>query len=167
MLFTTKGHLLPYLSAAIPKMIEPTERNMSTRVIPHVICALLLRKSLARSETVRETVKKSKASHDHAKKPTWTCNWQSSLGGVQGYNTYQEEQPLLPVEHGKQFEWVGDLGHGWLQGRNARDNILLNRHILVVHSSATACSRLIRSHFIVVRCHFDRSPVSDDVGSQR
>lgn len=70
MLFTTNGHFLPYLSAAMPKIMEPTERNMSTRVIPQVMSALVLLKSLASSETVRETVKKSNASHDHARKPT-------------------------------------------------------------------------------------------------
>lgn len=54
----------------VPKIVEPTERNISTRVIPHVISVLVFPKSSARSVTVRETVKKSNASHDQAKKAT-------------------------------------------------------------------------------------------------
>ena len=48
-------------------MMDPTERNMSTRVIPHVMSEFFLSKVLARSDTVKETVWKSismdKASH--------------------------------------------------------------------------------------------------------
>lgn len=41
-LLTMNGHLRPYRSAAIPKRIEPTDRNISTRVIPQVISVLVL-----------------------------------------------------------------------------------------------------------------------------
>lgn len=61
-LFTTNGHLRPYLSAAIPKRIEPTDRNISTRVIPQVMSVMFLPKVSANSAVVSETVKKSKAS---------------------------------------------------------------------------------------------------------
>ena len=63
-------HLRPYRSAAIPKIVDPTERNMSTRVIPHVICVVDLSNCFARSLTVRDTVKKSKASQVQAMKAT-------------------------------------------------------------------------------------------------
>lgn len=69
-LLTMNGHLRPYRSAANPKMILPTDRNMSTRVIPQVISAFVLPNVSARFSTVSETVKKSKASHDQAKKAT-------------------------------------------------------------------------------------------------
>lgn len=62
-LLTTNGHLRPYRSAAIPKRIAPIDRSISTSVMPHVMSVLVLPKSSASSSTVRETVKKSKASH--------------------------------------------------------------------------------------------------------
>lgn len=61
-LLTMKGHFLPYRSAAIPKRILPTDRNMSTSVMPQVMSVTDLSKVTARSLAVRETVKKSKAS---------------------------------------------------------------------------------------------------------
>ena len=51
-------------------MVDPTDRNINTSVIPQVMSVLVFPKVSARSETVRETVKKSKASQDHAKKAT-------------------------------------------------------------------------------------------------
>lgn len=56
------GHLRPYRSDAIPNSTAPTDRNMSTRVIPHVMSVLERPNSLEREETVRETVKKSRES---------------------------------------------------------------------------------------------------------
>lgn len=61
-LFTINGHFRPYLSAAIPNRIEPTERNISTRVMPHVMSTVDLSNVLERPATVSDTVKKSKAS---------------------------------------------------------------------------------------------------------
>ena len=61
-LLITKGHFLPYLSAARPKMIDPTDLNINTNVIPHEISTLVLWKVVARSVKVKLTVKKSKAS---------------------------------------------------------------------------------------------------------
>lgn len=58
-LLATNGHLRPYLSAAIPKMMAPTDRNISTRVIPHVISVFDRSNVSARLVTVNETVKKS------------------------------------------------------------------------------------------------------------
>lgn len=55
----TKGHFRPYRSLAIPKVMDPTDRNMRTRVIPHVISFLDLPKVSARSVTVNDTLKKS------------------------------------------------------------------------------------------------------------
>lgn len=49
---------------------------MSARVMPHVISAGVFPKSFARSLMVRETVKKSKASQDHARKATLSPNSQ-------------------------------------------------------------------------------------------
>lgn len=57
-----KGHLRPHLSAAKPKVMAPTDRNIKTNVIPHVISAFDLPKSFASAVTVKETVKKSNAS---------------------------------------------------------------------------------------------------------
>jgi hypothetical protein len=79
MLFTTKGHfktvsrkttqnrilvcqlltLRPYRSAAIPNVTAPTERNISTSVMPHVMSVLERSKASAKSVTVKDTVKKS------------------------------------------------------------------------------------------------------------
>lgn len=61
-LFAMNGHLRPYRSDAIPKIIDPTDRNISTRVMPQVMSGTDLSKVLDRLVTVNETVKKSKAS---------------------------------------------------------------------------------------------------------
>jgi hypothetical protein len=81
------GHFLPYRSAAKPKMILPTDRSIKTRVIPHVMSAFVLSNDSANSVTVSETVKKSNASHDHAKKATrkkshcWRLSMRRSVNG--------------------------------------------------------------------------------------
>ena len=68
--------------------MDPTDLNISTRVIPQVISVLLFLNVLARSVTVRETVKKSKASHVHAKKATakkshcWPLSWRRRRIGL-------------------------------------------------------------------------------------
>lgn len=60
---------------------------LNTSVIPHVICDGALSNSSASSVTVRDTVKKSKASHDQAKKATrknihcWKFSIRTSLIG--------------------------------------------------------------------------------------
>lgn len=54
-------HFLPYKSAATPKSVEPIDRNISTKVIPQVISAVVLPNVSDRSVTVRETLKKSTA----------------------------------------------------------------------------------------------------------
>ena len=105
MLLTMKGHLRPYLSAAIPmhsvrlcyiKLIAeglpnitlPTDRNIRTKVMPQVIWELDFPNCLANCETVSETVKKSNASQDHPKKPTrknihcWKLSKARSLNGL-------------------------------------------------------------------------------------
>jgi type II secretory pathway component PulJ len=69
-LLMMNGHFLPHLSAAKPKPIAPTERNMSTSVIPHVMSFFERSNSLASAETVSETVKKSNESIVHAQKAT-------------------------------------------------------------------------------------------------
>jgi len=48
-------------------VMAPTDLNMRTRVIPQVISLLAFPNVLARFETVKETVKKSNASHVQAK----------------------------------------------------------------------------------------------------
>ena len=61
---------------------------MSTSVIPQVICSLVLLNVSAKSETVKDTVKKSKASQDQPMKPTaknshcWVFSMASSLNGL-------------------------------------------------------------------------------------
>ena len=71
-LFRIKGHFRPYRSEAIPKRIDPTDRNISTSVMPHVMSVLVFPKVSASSATVRDTVKKSKASQvcSKASKPS-------------------------------------------------------------------------------------------------
>ena len=56
--------------ANVPKSALPTLRNMSTNVIPHVICSLLLSNCFPNCSTVKLTVKKSKASQVQPKNPT-------------------------------------------------------------------------------------------------
>jgi hypothetical protein len=95
MLLTTNGHFLPYLSAAIPKMMDPTDLSISTNVIPQVISVFETLNCVAKSPTVKETVKKSNASHDWCvsaqirkswKMVTYPCN-----------ETNEEESPLASV----------------------------------------------------------------------
>lgn len=62
MLLATKGHLRPYRSAAKPKIIDPTDLNINTSVIPQVISVIETLNWAARSAVVKLTVKKSKAS---------------------------------------------------------------------------------------------------------
>lgn len=69
--------------------------------MPHVISAFVFPKSLARSLMVKETVKKSKASHDHARKAT--CHEMSDVkiwGKSSTELAYQEKQPLHATETG-------------------------------------------------------------------
>lgn len=68
-LFQMNGHLRPHLSAAIPKMTAPTDRNISTSVIPHVISDVGRSNCFESCVTVRETVKKSKASLHECRQP--------------------------------------------------------------------------------------------------
>ena len=51
-------------------MMDPAERSINTRVIPQVTSATETSKDFASCVVVRDTVKKSKASHDHAMKAT-------------------------------------------------------------------------------------------------
>ena len=61
-----KGHFRPYRSAAIPNRTAPTDRNMRTSVMPQVMSVVDLPNVLDKPLTVRETVKKSKASQVYA-----------------------------------------------------------------------------------------------------
>ena len=54
----------------IPNSTLPTDLNMSTNVMPHVICEFSLPNCSPNWVTVKETVKKSKASQLQARKPT-------------------------------------------------------------------------------------------------
>ena len=64
MLLTINGHFLPYLSATMPKRIDPTDLNISTSVIPHVISVFETLDCVAKSPTVKVTEKKSNESQD-------------------------------------------------------------------------------------------------------
>lgn len=68
---TMNGHLRPHRSEAIPKVIAPTDRSISTRVIPHVMSVTDLSNDFASSEVVRETVKKSNESQDQPRNATY------------------------------------------------------------------------------------------------
>lgn len=78
----------PHRSAARPKMMDPTDRSMSTNVIPHVMSLVVFPNSSAKSSTVKETVKKSNASHDQAKNATRKnihCCVLSSIRSLKGF----------------------------------------------------------------------------------
>ena len=85
------GHFLPYLSLRIPKIMAPTLRVINVNVIPHVISEFAFPKVSARFSTVRETVKKSKASQVHPSQPTrkkshcWPFNSRRTLNGFATY----------------------------------------------------------------------------------
>jgi len=72
--------------------MAPTERNMSTSVMPHVMSVVLLSNSSASSETVSDTVKKSKASQDQAMKATAKLShcillsWRSAVNGFGSFS---------------------------------------------------------------------------------
>jgi hypothetical protein len=61
-LFKMNGHLRPNLSEKRPKMTDPTDLNISTSVMPHVMSVLDLPNASDSSRMVRETVKKSNES---------------------------------------------------------------------------------------------------------
>ncbi len=69
-------------------MVEPTLLNIKTSVIPQVMSVLLLSKVSAKSSTVKETVKKSKASQVQAKNATrknihcWKLSMRSNVNGL-------------------------------------------------------------------------------------
>ncbi len=62
-LFTTNGHLRPYRSLAAENSALPNARVIRVRVSPQVMSAVEWPKVAARSLTVSDTVKKSKASN--------------------------------------------------------------------------------------------------------
>ena len=104
-LLSTYGHFRPYLSAAIPNKMAPTERNMSTRVMPHVISAFVRLNSLARSVTVKETVWFFQVSHVLSTSSPFFLMFllgpetYKEIEGVPGpaNKAYEEEQPLLRI----------------------------------------------------------------------
>lgn len=108
MLLTTKGHFLPYLSAAKPKVIAPTDLNINTSVIPQVISVFETPKSAAKSLTVKLTVKKSKASHDYLGS---AIVLQCGQGTYPSDKTNEEESPLTLVKHHNQLEGIWRLIH--------------------------------------------------------
>ena len=121
----------------MPKIMEPTERSISTRVMPHEMSALDLPKVVARSPTVRLTVKKSNESHDYRGAPIDSA-WVPSLsdapfwGGSAGH-TYPgdeadgEKGPLATAEQREQAEGVRGAVHRRLEGREARGQIATDR----------------------------------------
>ena len=127
-LLTTNGHFRPYRSAARPKMIEPTERNIRTNVIPHDICTLVLSKVSARSDKVKLTVKKSKASQDFLNVSGW--NLLEVDKTYPSKKTNEEEKPLFSRQHSKELEWVRGLIHGRLESRDTGRSILCNCHLV-------------------------------------
>jgi hypothetical protein len=130
MLLTIKGHFRPYRSAARPKMMDPTDRNISTNVIPHEIWTLVLPKVTARSERVKLTVKKSKASQDYGKLATMRACWGGIGGTYPGKETNEEEQPLFSRKHGNELEGIGSSVHGRLEGRDSSRGILPCAHLV-------------------------------------
>jgi len=116
---------------------------MSTRVIPHVMSVFVFLKSFARSLTVRETVKKSKASHDHAKKATLSRPLAGRMCRQRSKQAHKEEKPMLEVERGQKLDWIRRLGHRRLERRNPRCDVSTDAHIL--RSSALVDWRRISS----------------------
>jgi len=101
-------------------------------VIPQVISEFDFPKSSARSLTVRETVKKSKASHVQPAKATWNHVSPAEVdrparlreaGCGEAWSTYQKEEPLLSVEQGESLERIGGLVHRRHQRRDTGDQI--------------------------------------------
>jgi hypothetical protein len=115
-------------------MMEPTDRNMSTRVMPQVISVLLRPNDLARSLTVSETVKKSKASQVyyitgvsqltkpavHLAESPYPCD-----------EGNHEEGPLARLDHAKKGEGIWRFCHWGLEAGEARRQILGCRHAMM------------------------------------
>lgn len=95
-LLIMNGHFRPHLSAARPKVIAPTDRNISTNVMPHVMSALDLPKSFARAVTVSETVKKSNASLGNISSVFSTVYKHHSPSPTRKSN--KKELPLAPIQ---------------------------------------------------------------------
>lgn len=55
--------------------MAPTDRSISTRVIPHVMSVTDLSNDLASEEAVSETVKKSNESQDQPRNATLGLGW--------------------------------------------------------------------------------------------
>lgn len=64
-----KGHFLPNLSLANPKMMAPNGLNSKVKVIDVVTVAVVTPKSTTNLETLRDTAKKSTASQSHENHP--------------------------------------------------------------------------------------------------
>lgn len=163
MLFTTKGHLRPYLSAAIPKAIEPTERNISTSVMPQVMSFVVFPNSLARSETVSETVKKSKASAGLASVQYTAGCWYLHTIPSPGNECDGKEEPLLSVEHSQEANGIGDLSHWRLERGESRGDVSSSSHMLVGLASSRHVLLVVGGWVCLI--HFGRYICLLDSGS--
>lgn len=101
-----------------------------------------LSKVSAKSSTVSDTVKKSKASHVyiHVENRQQRTSQKSRMyggGGLGSCQTYPSEKrdtkesPLATVQHSDQADRVRRFRHGRLQRRDARSHILRDRHAMM------------------------------------
>lgn len=121
--------------------MEPTERNIKTKVMPQLISVFVLPKSLAKSETVRETVKELAAVYATTAEPGLsqgdgslrrkeTCKEVKSVGRPGGKGN-EEESPLPATNRSKQLDRVRRLCHRRLQTAKSGLQVGPRRHAMM------------------------------------
>lgn len=89
-------------------------------------------------ETVRETVKKSNASHDWVGTVSSEAQERRLQDGIQSQGNMQtypadkahkEEEPLLSIQHHQQPDWVRRFVHRRLKSWNSRPDVFRNAHL--------------------------------------
>jgi hypothetical protein len=118
------GHFRPYRSAARPKMILPTERSMSTRVIPQVISNRLVS---VRSGSIGLTF----LGFPEALCKILNCQrYSEEIKGIPGpcEESNQKEQPLFKVQKSQECNGVLYSSHRRFQRGNASCEVTACAH---------------------------------------
>ena len=158
-LFTTKGHLRPYRSAAIPI---------------RQVKIIALGSNVSVSLTEYNTTNGSKHQHQGDSPSNLRCRFVEFLGQLfhgQGNceevervprpseERNEEKEPLLCIQKTKKREGIWGLVHGWFEGRYARRGISADTHMLVVLD--VLAGRRVAARFLVsVIGHIDNDTVA-------
>lgn len=161
-LFTTKGHLRPYRSAAMPVPLRQLKN-------PYPL-------SLPASRTLTKYYSAYRSEHqDQGNAPgDLTRLLPKLLGQLRhgqgdseeikgipgpGNEGDEEEQPLLRVQQRQELKWVRGFRHGGFEGRQAGCKVAADGHVLVRHCVVAVVvngGRMVAWRVAVVRGHSEK-----------